>query len=552
MGIRGWIVFLSLMTLLASARPLSEKRPTDLLTQLLEKSTVYNQGQIFTWRSERKATGLWCRNTDTKGDGKPHSIDCFSKNRLVLRERDRNGDGKMDEFTSYGTDEKIVRQIDSHFDGNLDVEETLVREGPYIVRTTRRAKGKKPVIWAVVSVEHYPLAQEEGKAGHDGAEEEALKAMQATEGLRPLAKPFEAPSDDGKNVTTKFGFQVAKDCLDTDAKLAERLHETLAEGVKCLIKLDDEGKNHVSKIASLLLGQPSPRLMCTLEGQKWGRREALSSLPPEPPWIAVNPTFLAAATPQTMKQTLFHELFHPLGYAHQSDVDYPYACSFCCFPSEAKTDAEKKKQPLITDLACKICGAHFEGGVDNLDYLKKMAAFLPKILKAHHGTRPLLQYLKKHKGEPEEREAEFALVRSLSGVFEAPVASALLNRLEPVTDKGEMALLNLVRFYDKKPWAPQYASASKRLVSAVDAWTEGNDDEAARLIRESSYPSRNDPQLKDIDPGILDAVETSLNRTRLAVAELIYDSYGTQGAKVKEERFQTEVLEPLARRVSGL
>ncbi len=541
----------------ASSAPSGAKQPNkDLLSLLLSNDAkVYYNGHLFRWNTEREG-GIWCRSTDTKGDKNPHIEDYFDAKRLVKRILDRNGDNRQDEIFDYSIPGKITRRFDNDYDGTFKTEQTSFIEGKYVVRITKAIKGKKHPKWHVVAFERFSVLQ----ADEDEAPDQSLhNALKEVNGLRGVVSPFEKLSElDDKFVSTSYGFKIEKTCLDAYPKLGEVFHKTLSQGVACLWKLGEsdkdatEAKIHVAKIGTLLDNDPRPRLVCSLpDNEVWGKRDGVSATSPADPWVGLNPEFLQSSSVRKVQQNLFHEIFHPLGFEHENSVDYPYACSYCCFPDETKDAADVAKREKIVKLACDICKTSYTG-VSDYHYLDKMAEFLPLIRKSHHGLKPLLRFIKEYKGQeavlPEIRRIQLALVKAFGATFEIPVGIELANRFKPQNDK-EKAVLREIYKYSSRSWPKEYASQAKAFADGMGQWVDGDLDAAAQTIAGIKYPDAKvlEPKFQAFAPHI----EMSFDRSRLRLAELIYDAYRTDGADEKAKQFDEKVIQPLSAQIGA-
>ena len=517
------------------------KPENDLLRSLLNKtdSTVtYREKPVF-WNHKKK-DGDWCRSTDTRGDGKPHVSDCFATKRLVSHARDWNGDGKSDEFITFQPDGSIVRHFDSHFKGKANLQVTIAREGKYILRKSQKNEGAKTPAWKTISLGRYPAVQEDDEDGSGSSSDDAeafKKMLEKYKGLDTVVNPFEKlVESDSLYELTHFGFQIEKLCVQVQPKIVEMFHETLSEGVQCLWNQGGEGKAHVAAIGTLLLKAPSPRLMCSFN-EPWGSRKVVSSLSSNDAFIVINPRFAAAGSSKAFKRKMFHELFHPaLGVAHGIHVDYANACASCCFPGDAKAHT--------TSLACNICSRRFPEETDNLEYLTKLSGLLADIHQSDLAIRPILQFIKKHQTESSGRTAKFILIKVLSGATESPLGSALAKEFGIAHSDAEKKVLTAARLYDAKPWSKPYAKASAQIVTAISRWYQGYDESTAELLRTSEYPTAG------VDPKAKAIIERTMDRTRLVLAEMVYDAFRFQNLKEKMQDFEDGVLAPLEKRLN--
>jgi len=107
---------------------------------------------------------------------------------------------------------------------------------------------------------------------------------------------------------------------------------------------------------SFMFGQLAPNAYATLPSDK------------EFPAIDVNRFYNSTIN----RSTIFHELFHLLGYDHQGEtLEIAYACKFACDESE-----EQSERKLA---AMRICSGKYES-VDDTEYIKDL-----KVLSEGYG-----------------------------------------------------------------------------------------------------------------------------------------------------------------------
>lgn len=200
---------------------------------------------------------------------------------------------------------------------------------------------------------------------------------------------------------TASDFEIEKECGE---KVPKIVAEVVKIGSACLAKLDGDGaKENRKRFAALLLAPP--KIFCTRKDYQWEGAYAYATLPGDKghPLIALNPSTFAKLEDEKLRGTLFHEMFHNMGYGHFSSVEYPYACQTCCFPEKELDDAS------VVKAACAVCRSAYKSHEDKT-YLKDLVPFYELTYRSSQMNRTMSLLLEKY---PDDRDIRFYFGRSM-------------------------------------------------------------------------------------------------------------------------------------------
>ena len=246
--------------------------------------------------------------------------------------------------------------------------------------------------------------------GHIGSQTDWSLRYHSLAPLLDAPKPL--TQADGGFYRTGYGLLIHQSCVNKlDGEELNRIAcSALREGVSCLWKLGTSSSlDNVGRLAALFARTDRPpKLNCPDDGQdsilEYGYAHSTKSYnQSDHPSIYLGideiPGFqnrsLSPEGMEFLRSTLFHELFHNLGYSHGLAVEYPYTCEACCFSAETKSESDKK-------LACRICRGGYSG-IQDPRYLVDISKYADRERSILSDTRDLVAgYVLKH---PRDRNA---------------------------------------------------------------------------------------------------------------------------------------------------
>ena len=278
---------------------------------------------------------------------------------------------------------------------------------------------------------------------------------------------------------TDSGFRVEKACFGENSKewFLKNLESSIETGLGCLEKLEkEENGNGASKnlklLKNILAPPPSVQIICDESSTEYNwegiaAHATAAEVSPtsrlQHPGISFNPEFLnelktlGLKGELNLKRTLFHELFHNLGYKHSHNVEYAIACETCCFSSEE--DSEEVKSS-----SCKICKKSYSNLMD-LEYLKDLSKFSEITYKPHLATNVTITYLKENPGS---LDGLSLLAWNTSGVF-SPVgielSKIITSEFKNLTE-DQKSHLSLAQENDGQDFLKPFEESSKNIAKA--------------------------------------------------------------------------------------
>lgn len=171
---------------------------------------------------------------------------------------------------------------------------------------------------------------------------------------------------------TSMGVWVDEACLKKRETFLFDLQESLTTGLACLNELKtSKTEMMISKMASIFDNKENPlKIRCNeVSGFNWSGFLAYASTGPhqsDHPIISINPQKVSHPD---LKETLFHELFHNIGYRHGTDPEVADTCASCCFGK--KKNYNYKTEEKAVELACELCGGDYLD-VTDLNYLRQL------------------------------------------------------------------------------------------------------------------------------------------------------------------------------------
>lgn len=329
----------------------------------------------------------------------------YSVNEKVIRiEEDRDGDKKID-FKTF-LDDKTYYKIEWQYSSETGKVERktshlLIPEKKTRIITELDKDGD-----GVFEVKYEQVVNNLQKQDHCGEVNATIRDLSTI--------AFKAVAKNQKGLLpTGLGYKVDHACYtkwgDDFNKIVK---EVAVGGLKCLMDLDKKGREGTKTTGALrnafdltkLMKNDGISLICSEDDYDWSGIQAHASVAPEEimksknikhPYVSLNPKHPEndVANRQkeivNLKDTIFHETLHNLGYSHNEDIEFSYTCGLCCFGS-GEDDPKAKEQ------ACKICTGNYKNVTDE-NYVKDMIEFSQLTYDPARGAAAAIKYLKENK-----------------------------------------------------------------------------------------------------------------------------------------------------------
>ncbi len=150
------------------------------------------------------------------------------------------------------------------------------------------------------------------------------------------------------------------------------IDESIDQGMHCLKALDGAGSRKNHHDLTELFKEKKIVYHCNETEYNWKGLAAHASYTPAMdkqeyglihPYVSIFPDFVLGdstvkgevMSEDFLKDVIFHEHFHTIGYLHNSSVDYAYTCEDCCFYDDRAIEKSHR------DISCKICKSSYEG-----------------------------------------------------------------------------------------------------------------------------------------------------------------------------------------------
>jgi hypothetical protein len=292
---------------------------------------------------------------------------------------------------------------------------------------------------------------------------------------------------------TDSGFRVEKSCFLDNSKewFLKNLENSIQEGLGCLEKLkNQEDGNGATKnlilLKNILSPPPSVQILCneTPDEYDWTRAVAHGTTGPvastsrlQHPGISIDPEYLKEKKTKgekgeiDLKKTLFHELFHNIGYKHSHNVEYAYACESCCIPNEDDTDE-------VRSASCKICKKSYNDFLD-VEYLQDLSDFSELVYKNDIASKISIKYVMENPGD---LDGLSFLAMNLSDIF-SPVGielSKLITTEKTNLTENQKNRLLKAREYEDQDFLKNFEETSKIIATAY-YYTYANQDPKSGL-----------------------------------------------------------------------
>jgi hypothetical protein len=431
---------------------------------------------------------------DLNQDGIKDRFEYSVEGKVIRIEEDRDGDKKIDfkTFLNDKTYSKIQWQY-SNETGKLErkTSHLLLPENKSRIINELDKDGD-----GVFEVKYEQVVENLQKQDHCGEVNSTIRDLSNT--------TFKAVAKNQKGLLpTGLGYKVDVACY---SKWGDDFNKIVKEvavgGLKCLMNLDKKGRLGTKTTGALrnafdltkLMKNDGISLVCSEDDYNWDGIVAHASTTStevmpvkniKHPYVSLNPKHPEndASHRQkeiiNLKDTLFHETLHNLGFLHNEDVEFSYTCGLCCFGSGADDPAAKEQ-------ACKVCTGNYKN-VTDVNYVKDMIEFSQLTYDPARGAAAAIKYLKENKNS-----AGMAMLSySTSSVFN-PVG-------------GELSKLVSARVKDLSP--------------------------SDKIYLEKAGPNKNDP---DFAP-----VQISARALSGSLYELYYNKSGTNALDMLERNKAT-------------
>lgn len=333
------------------------------------------------------------------------SLQTWAQNVSEIKKLDLNNDGKFDRFEHYQGEALIKIEEDRNLDQKMDYSEYFDR-APYYLVIEQDSNYDGKIDFRKSYLRHNPLKSKvfkEVDLNHDGVFESKL--FEIVDDVQKNADCFKVVIESqlqkfaqtnlsvaekiGPNFRkTGVGFKVEEDCYKKWGNdFGKIVKDSVQTGLQCLANLGAKEKSSLSGALrngynlSKLFKDDKISLVCAEDDYDWSGARAHASTRPDQqiknknvshPYVSLNPSFpenpVGKRTDEIkqIKETIFHEALHNLGYRHSEGIEFSYGCGACCFDN---TEAGPGK-----DIACKICAGNYRNELDE-NYLRDFIKF---------------------------------------------------------------------------------------------------------------------------------------------------------------------------------
>lgn len=319
---------------------------------------------------------------DLNKDGRIDRIESRLQDHVVRVEEDRNFDSYFDYKESYDNkDFYLILEQDTNFDSKIDFKKTYSHSKNFNTRITTEIDhdfdGKFDQSFSSLSsdfqknVDCFRIVVQNQINNFSNMNLNIVNKLNS------------------KFLNTGFGFKIEQSCLAKwGGDFKNIVRDSVKTGLQCL---NDLSKKYPTRMNGALrnafslteiLKKDQISLVCSQQEYSWNDTRAHASTKvntkmdgrPEVthPFISLNPSFPLNKIQnrndeiKKIKETIFHETLHNLGFRHGEDIEFSYGCGACCFENE--NDASTK------DAACKICLGDYKNELD-LNYIADFVDF---------------------------------------------------------------------------------------------------------------------------------------------------------------------------------
>lgn len=492
--------------------------------QAAQKSDDYFQSGLR--KNERQEGSLKVIEWLDDNSGKPLLIQKFDAQGNLLFESEHRPGISFPTKISQVSLQNRDRKIEYYNPKNGKLEKTEIRfiqndKQVIEVRIPASASGGKETVYK----SHFPLYEEIETAELCRPSKAALSDLRSVKELSDFVGKILITGKKGKLHTTSMGILIDPACMKLHGSDFPLLVQTAyVEGLSCLKKMDGfDSRGNFRKIVSILSNKENPlKIDCSSPYSRWETAAAhatTSADQKDHPRIDLNPTYKSDRN--YLKNTLFHELFHNIGYQHEHDIEYPYMCGSCCF------DKKKKYEVLVdgmaVDAACEICKGDFVDANDK-DYLTTLIKY-DTFADASYSKRFLLKQII---SDPRSSDEKMTLL----GNYFAGQPTLYPLYSEYYSLKGAKLKLDPPNPMAASYLNPSLQPSSRMLVAAINSADAGNFSETLKALEIgiAQLPPMNKSKKTFADNQVADTYqvyEEVLDRIR-------YDTWGAENDKAME------------------
>jgi hypothetical protein len=384
---------------------------------------------LFTLTFVFSAQAQNTRSYDLNKDGINDRFEYLDANKVIRIEEDRNGDKKID-FKTILNDKTYykIEWQDTKSTGKFDRKKSFELLPDHKTRVTIELDNNNDGKFETRYEEVLENLQKQAACGPTvnqkikDLSESVLTAVSKTDkGLLP----------------TGLGYKVDYECYQ---KWGDDFNQIVKDvslgGLQCLKDLDAKGRSESDITGALrnafnltqLMKDDGISLVCSEEKDyDWSATMAHASTTPDDkmvsknishPFVSINPSHpeMPAGNREEevaeLKNTIFHETLHNLGFKHKEDIEYPYTCGQCCFDDNANA--------IVKAQACKICLGNYSNETD-INYVKDFVEYSQLSYDSDRGSASVQKLLKEN---PKSVQGISILAYAESGIFN-PVGSEL-------------------------------------------------------------------------------------------------------------------------------
>jgi hypothetical protein len=374
---------------------------------------------------------------DLNRDGIKDRFEHKKNKTLILIEEDRNGDKKID-FKIILNDPKFFRieLQDTNFDGKFERKKSFLslENSKTLIRIEKDLNED-----GIYELQYDEIKSnlEKESCSQDDSLDQVVKKIQE---LKSVSLEAISATEEGF-LPTGIGYRVESECYKKwGVDFNEVLQDVAVNGLLCLEKLHKSqpkdspisGALRNAFEISKLYENDQISLMCSLTDYNWSETRAFASTTTNKrivsknvshPYIALNPNFPEAPAEDRdkeiarIKNTIFHETLHNLGFLHEESIEYSYTCGLCCFDKDASKE--------LTESACKICTGNYKNETD-LNYIKDLLVFTELNYQRELGSAAVIKFMKEN---PQSTLGASLLAVSNSNIFN-PLGSKLADIIQ--------------------------------------------------------------------------------------------------------------------------